>query len=374
MSKSKGNVIDPLDLIDRYGADALRFTLAAMAAQGRDIKLSRSPVEGYRNFATKLWNASRFAEMNGCVRVAGFDPAAAREPLNRWILGEAAEGGGRNGRGDRSLSLQRRRQRRLIASSGASSATGISNSRSPCCRAAPTQPPRPRPRRRSPMCSTRSTRCCIRSCRSSPRSFGRSPGEAGPRREGPLALGPWPKQGFEVDEAVEAEIGWVVDLIAEIRSVKSEMGVAPSTQTPLILVAPSERAARSARAWSESIRRLARVELDRNGRGRAAGRAAARRARRDSRAAARRRRRSQSGEGASRQGDRQGAARNRQGRGETRQRRLCRPGAGRRSSPNIRTGSRRFRRDSLSLPARASVWSAFERRSKSQIVAFAQHL
>ena len=84
-------------------------------------------------------------------------------------------------------------------------------------------------------------------------------GESGPKREGPLALGPWPRQGFEVDEAVEAEIGWVVDLIAEIRSVKSEMGVPPSTLMPLVLVAPSERAARSARAWSESIRRLARV-------------------------------------------------------------------------------------------------------------------
>src|SRR3984885_8599302 len=68
MSKSKGNVIDPLDLINRFGADALRFTLAAMAAQGRDIKLSEARIEGYRNFATKLWNAARFAEMNGCLR------------------------------------------------------------------------------------------------------------------------------------------------------------------------------------------------------------------------------------------------------------------------------------------------------------------
>ena len=90
MSKSKGNVIDPLDLIDKYGADALRFTLAAMAAQGRDIKLATSRVKGYRNFATKLWNASRFAEMNGCVRVAGFDPAPVEQTLNKWIIGETA--------------------------------------------------------------------------------------------------------------------------------------------------------------------------------------------------------------------------------------------------------------------------------------------
>ncbi len=91
MSKSKGNVIDPLSIIDDYGADALRFTLAAMAAQGRDIKLSANRVEGYRNFATKLWNAARFGEVNGCKRVAGFDPKQARETLNRWILGEAAK-------------------------------------------------------------------------------------------------------------------------------------------------------------------------------------------------------------------------------------------------------------------------------------------
>ena len=89
MSKSKGNVIDPLELIDAYGADALRFTLAAMAAQGRDIKLSPTRVEGYRNFATKLWNAARFAEINACVPVKGFDPASAKQTINRWIAGES---------------------------------------------------------------------------------------------------------------------------------------------------------------------------------------------------------------------------------------------------------------------------------------------
>ena len=86
MSKSKGNVIDPLALIDEYGADALRFTLAAMEAQGRDIKLAESRVAGYRNFATKLWNAARFCEANGCKPVAGFDPAQVRgagQPLDR---------------------------------------------------------------------------------------------------------------------------------------------------------------------------------------------------------------------------------------------------------------------------------------------------
>ncbi len=90
MSKTKGNVIDPLKLIDEYGADALRFTLAAMAAQGRDIKLATSRVEGYRNFGTKLWNAARFCEMNECARVEGFDPAAVTQTVNKWIVGEVA--------------------------------------------------------------------------------------------------------------------------------------------------------------------------------------------------------------------------------------------------------------------------------------------
>jgi len=95
MSKSKGNIIDPLVLIDRYGTDALRFTLAALAAQGRDIKLAESRVEGYRNFATKLWNAARYAEMNGCALVPDFASHAARLTANRWIIGALAEAGTR---------------------------------------------------------------------------------------------------------------------------------------------------------------------------------------------------------------------------------------------------------------------------------------
>jgi valyl-tRNA synthetase len=90
MSKSKGNVIDPLQVIDEYGADALRFTLAAMAARGRDIKLSPQRVEGYRNFATKLWNAARFLEFNGARRVEGFSPLKLNELLNRWVAKKLA--------------------------------------------------------------------------------------------------------------------------------------------------------------------------------------------------------------------------------------------------------------------------------------------
>ncbi len=258
MSKSKGNVVDPIDLINRFGADALRFTLAAMAAQGRDIKLSEARIEGYRNFATKLWNASRFAEMNGCVRVAGFDPSAAREPLNRWILGEAAKA--------------------AAETAGAIEAYRFNDAANAVYRFVWSlfcdwhlelaKPVLQGPGDRGARAETQATIAHVLDTIYAlmhpfmpflTEELWAIKGEAGPERETPLALGPWPKQGFEVDGVVEAEIGWVVDLIAEIRSVRSEMGVAPSTLTPLVLVAPSARAAQSARAWSESIGRLARV-------------------------------------------------------------------------------------------------------------------
>ena len=92
MSKSKGNVIDPLELIEKFGADPLRFTLAAMAAQGRDIKISDRRVENSRNFATKIWNACRFLELNGCTRVdKDFDPSKVSLPVNQWLVAEYNE-------------------------------------------------------------------------------------------------------------------------------------------------------------------------------------------------------------------------------------------------------------------------------------------
>ncbi len=90
MSKTKGNVVDPLDLIDEYGADALRFALANAAGQGRDIRLGIGRVETCRNFGTKLWNAARFCEMNECVRKRDFDPAQVTMTANRWIVAEVA--------------------------------------------------------------------------------------------------------------------------------------------------------------------------------------------------------------------------------------------------------------------------------------------
>jgi valyl-tRNA synthetase len=258
MSKSKGNVVDPIDLIGRFGADALRFTLAAMAAQGRDIKLSEARIEGYRNFATKLWNASRFAELNGCARVAGFDPAAAREPLNRWILGEAAKAAA-----ETAFAIEAYR-----FNDAANAVYRFVWSVFCDWHLELAKPVLQGPADPAARAETQATIAHVLDTIYAlvhpfmpflTEELWAIKGEAGPGREGPLALGPWPTQGFEVDEAVEAEIGWVVDLIAEIRSVKSEMGVPPSTLTPLVLVAPSHRAETGARAWSESIRRLARV-------------------------------------------------------------------------------------------------------------------
>ena len=88
MSKSKGNVLDPIELIDKYGADSLRFTLAAMAAQGRDIKMSTTRLESYRNFSTKIWNACRFLQINDCIGKEVIDLSSVTLPVNKWIVAE----------------------------------------------------------------------------------------------------------------------------------------------------------------------------------------------------------------------------------------------------------------------------------------------
>jgi valyl-tRNA synthetase len=93
MSKTKGNVVDPLTLIDAYGADALRFTLAQAAGQNRDMRIGPTRVEGGRNFGTKFWNAARFCEMNACITVPGFDPASVTLTVNQWIVAETARTG-----------------------------------------------------------------------------------------------------------------------------------------------------------------------------------------------------------------------------------------------------------------------------------------
>ena len=251
MSKSKGNVIDPLQLIDEYGADALRFTLAAMAAQGRDIKLSIQRVEGYRNFATKLWNAARFAEMNNCLTVVGFDPTSVKETLNRWIaheteraareiteaieaytFNEAAGAAYRfvwNIYCDWYLELAKPV---LLGPDGA---------------------------------AKRETRAMVvwvcdeilKLLHPFMPFITEELWAVTGNHNALLALSDWPKlEGLTNDQA-EAEIGWVIDLITAIRSVRAEMNI--TAPIPLVLAGSSVESKARAERWAEFIKRLARV-------------------------------------------------------------------------------------------------------------------
>ena len=288
MSKSKGNVIDPLHLIDDYGADALRFTLAAMAAQGRDIKLAAQRVEGYRNFATKLWNACRFAEMNACVLPSGFDPTNAKETLNRWIAHEAA-------RATREVTeaieayrfndaagsiyrfvwnvycdwyLELAKPVLLGEDSAAKSETRamVAWARDEILKLL------------HPFMPFITEELWAVTALTSPSPLAGEGGEGGkpqtPAQEVPpslsllhrgganralLALTPWPALEGLTDDAAEAEIGWVVDLVTAIRSVRAEMNIAPATLTPLVLAGASAETKERAQRWNEVIRRMARL-------------------------------------------------------------------------------------------------------------------
>jgi len=257
MSKSKGNIIDPLGLIDAYGADALRFTLAAMAAQGRDIKLSTSRVEGYRNFATKQWNAARFAEMNGCVRVAGFAPESAKTTLNRWIAHETAA-----------------TSREVTA---ALEAFKFNEAAAAVYRfvwnifcdwylelAKPVLTGSEGPEKAETQAMTAWALDEILKLLHPFMPFiteelWRVTGEIGPARDDLLILTAWPEHKGLDDAAAEAEIGWVVDLVGAIRSVRAEMNVPPASQVPLVVAASSAETRERAARWEAFIQRLARV-------------------------------------------------------------------------------------------------------------------
>ena len=259
MSKSKGNVIDPLSLIEACGADALRFTLTAMAAQGRDIKLSTSRVEGYRNFATKLWNASRFAELNGCARVAGFDPSAVRDPLNRWLLDQAgaavAEVGGaiEEYRFNDAANAAYRFIWSVLCDWGLELSKPVLQGEADAGSKA----------------ETRATIAHVLDLAYAmlhpfmpflTEELWAIKGAEGPAREGPLALSNWPKASERMDGEADDEIGWVIELIEQIRSIRSELGVAPGAALRLAVVAPSVKVEGYLQRWRPTLERLARVE------------------------------------------------------------------------------------------------------------------
>jgi valyl-tRNA synthetase len=256
MSKSKGNVIDPLDLIETYGADALRFTLAAMAAQGRDIKLSASRVEGYRNFATKLWNAARFAEINNCVPRPDFDPATAKVTLNRWIAGES--------------------ERSLAAVTEALTAFRFNEAAGaiyhfiwhvycdwylelckPILAGGEAEAAETRA-----MAAFVLDRALVLLHPFMPfvteELWAERASEKG--RPSLLMLAPWPEHRGLADAQADAEIGWLIRLISEVRSVRAEMNVPAGAKVPLVIAgASAETKARVAR-HEETMLRLARLD------------------------------------------------------------------------------------------------------------------
>ncbi|HEX8166885.1 MAG TPA: valine--tRNA ligase [Beijerinckiaceae bacterium] len=252
MSKSKGNVIDPLGLIDDYGADALRFTLAAMAAQGRDIKLSIQRVEGYRNFATKIWNAARFAEINGCARDPAFDPRSVKETLNRWALGEAAKAVGEVTQG---IVLYKFNE---AAAAAYRFVWGV------FCDwyvelAKPVLQGADGPAKDETRATVAFVLDAICKLLHPFMPFLTEELWAGRGGEGILALAPWPDLAGLADAAAEAELGWVVELISETRSARSETNVPAGAQIPLVLVQPSQAARARIARWDETVRRMARL-------------------------------------------------------------------------------------------------------------------
>ncbi|HEU4804769.1 MAG TPA: valine--tRNA ligase [Nitrobacter sp.] len=282
MSKSKGNVIDPLHLVDKYGADALRFTLAAMAAQGRDIKLSSQRVEGYRNFATKLWNACRFAEMNDCAVPAQFDPTIAKETLNRWIVHETA--------------------RATCEVTEAIEAYRFNDAAGAIYRfvwnvycdwylelAKPVILGEDSPAKSETRAMVAWARdeilkllhpfmpfiteelWAVTSTRTQLLTLTPWPIKADLTREqhALIAAAADPFAGREPladplepefrDDAAEAEIGWVVDLVTAIRSVRAEMNSPPATLTPLVLAGASDESKARAQRWSDVVKRMSRL-------------------------------------------------------------------------------------------------------------------
>jgi valyl-tRNA synthetase len=254
MSKSKGNVIDPLAVIDEYGADALRFTLAAMAAQGRDIKLSAQRVEGYRNFATKLWNAARFAEMYECASVTNFAPKTVKVLVNRWIVTQLAD---TLGKIEKALDDYRFND----------AANGLYQFiwNLYCDWYLELTKPillGPDSEEKS---ETQATVAYVRDqILKVLHPFMPFVTEelwhvtANDRREPMLALAAWPSQQPYFMDAHE-EVGWLIDLVSAIRSVRTEMNVPAGSLIRLALINPSKLLFERAGRWDDALNRLARI-------------------------------------------------------------------------------------------------------------------
>lgn len=253
MSKSKGNVIDPLELIDEYSADALRFTLAIMAAQGRDVKLDPARIAGYRNFGTKLWNATRFAEMNGVERDPHFIPETATLTINRWILTE--------------LARTVREVTETIESQRFNDAAGslyrfvwnqfcdwylellkpIFMGEDAAAKA------------EAQACAAYVLEETYKLLHPFMPFMTEELWAHTAVRDTLLCHANWPAPEF-ADEAAAAEINWLIDLVTGLRSARSEMNIPPSAIAPLIVVGANGVTASRLARHDAAVRRLARVE------------------------------------------------------------------------------------------------------------------
>jgi valyl-tRNA synthetase len=278
MSKTLGNVIDPLTVIDALGADALRFTLASLAAQGRDPKLGVKTAEGYRNFCTKLWNASRFAEMNECRRVAGFDPRQVKEPLNIWAISEADKALGEIEAGlaayrfnDAALAAYRFTWNSFcdwyveLAKPALQNGTAFSSEVGTGSREENASDKGIHAARAETQATTAFLLDRIVAMLHpfmpyiTEELFAAYAEQAGQPNAGLLCVAPWPEPVGLEDAAAEAEIGFLVDLITEIRSARAEMNVPVATTAPLVFVGLDAAGRARAESAGDALRRLARV-------------------------------------------------------------------------------------------------------------------
>ena len=257
MSKSKGNVIDPLELIDEYGADALRFTLAIMAAQGRDVKLDPARIAGYRNFGTKLWNATRFAQMNGVKADKNFKPEQAKLAVNRWILTELTQAANAITAGITSYRFNEAASAayRFVWNQFCDWYLELlkpifmgddeaEKAEAQACAA---------------YCLDEIYRLLHPFMPFMTEELWALTAGEGEKRDSVLALAQWPELSFEDNEAA-TDVNWLIDLVNGIRSVRSEMNVPPSAKAPLTVLEASAQTKERFERHDAAIKRLARVE------------------------------------------------------------------------------------------------------------------
>jgi valyl-tRNA synthetase len=258
MSKTKGNVVDPLELIDAYGADALRFTMVALAAQGRDIKIATSRVEGYRNFGTKIWNAARFCEMNECARVEGFNPAKLTQTVNKWIVGEAARA---------AAEITEALETYRFNEAAGAAYRFVWNVY--CDLYLEFIKPLLMGSDETAKAETRATaawtldQILLMLHPFMPfitEELWQRTGEQGPKRETMLVKAAWPALAGLGDAAADAEMDWVTRFISEVRSVRAEMNVPAGAKIALLIKDASAASLARLERHRDVIQRLARLE------------------------------------------------------------------------------------------------------------------